>query len=266
MLRVYAAVNRKHCFIFYSIAFLPQKYEASCLGQPSLIQPHEPLSKEELASSRSRIILSPVGIISNLFPWIVWNIWISRNHLFFEKKATSPHEVIIKATTACKEWECAQNKQIIPAQQKNPYLPPPQPLADTVMCYTDAAWKSNLRAVGLAWIFTDHNSTEISRGSCYQDNVSSPLLAEVLAIRSVLTQAASLNLNQIQLRSDSQGLVTAINMNQRSIQLFGVLVDVESLISSAFSFVSFSFISRRFNGSADLLAKVCLCSNSIMGF
>ncbi|KAF3513929.1 hypothetical protein F2Q69_00001844 [Brassica cretica] len=111
--------------------------------------------------------------------------------------STSPHEVIIKATTACKEWECAQNKQIIPAQQKNPYLPPPQPLADTVMCYTDAAWKSNLRAVGLAWIFTDHNITEISRGSCYQDNVSSPLLAEALSVRSALTQAASLNLNQI---------------------------------------------------------------------
>ncbi|CAN6880849.1 unnamed protein product [Brassica oleracea] len=45
MLRVYAAVDRKHCSIFYYVALLPHKYGASCLGQSSLIQPQEPLSR-----------------------------------------------------------------------------------------------------------------------------------------------------------------------------------------------------------------------------
>ena len=85
-------------------------------------------------------------------------------------------------------------------------------------------------------------------------------------IRSVLTQVDSLNFNQIWLRSDFQGLVTAINTNRRSKKLFGVLSNVESFISSAFSFVSISYISRRFKGPVDSLAKACLCTNSIMGF
>lgn len=42
---------------------------------------------------------------------------------------------------------------------------------------------------------------------------------------------------------------------------FHLVVDVDSFISSDFTFVSVSFISRRFNEPADSLAKACLCMN-----
>ncbi|CAN6994633.1 unnamed protein product, partial [Brassica oleracea var. botrytis] len=86
-----------------------------------------------------------------------------------------------------------------------------------VICYTDAAWRSDPKAAGLAWIFTDDTSKEITRCSQFQDAVGSPLMAEALAIR-----------------------VTAINANHRPIELFGILLEVASLISSKFSFVSVS--------------------------
>lgn len=221
--------------------------------------------KEELASSHKQIILPPVGVTSNLFPWVVWNIQTSRNQLLFDKRASTLQEVLIKATIACREWDGAQSNLIKLAQDKPLHLPPPQPSSDIVVCYTDAAWNSTCRAADVAWIFTDRHGTQISRGSCYQDNVSSPFLAEALAIRCALIHASSLNQDQIWLHSDSQGLVTAINKNRRSIELFGVLAYVESLISTAFSFVYVSFISSRFNGPADQLVKTCLCINFVMG-
>ena len=98
-----------------------------------------------------------------------------------------------------------------------------------VICYTDAAWRSDRKAAGLA-------SKEITRCSQFQDAVGSPLMAEALAIR-----------------------VTAINANHRPIELFGILLEVASLISSKFSFVSVSFISCLINGHKDLLAKAYLC-------
>ncbi|KAF3541005.1 hypothetical protein F2Q69_00019561 [Brassica cretica] len=173
--------------------------------------------------------------------------------MLFDNRPSSPQELLRKAIFACKEWENAQShplKAPIPKQ-----ISPPQPPMDPniVICYTDAAWRSDRKAAGLAWIFTDDTSKEITRCSQFQDAVGSPLMAEALI------HASSLNFSQIWLRSDSQGLVTAINANHRPIELFGILLDVASLISSKFSFVSVSFISCLINGHKDLLAKAYLC-------
>ncbi|WZZ12289.1 hypothetical protein YC2023_105378 [Brassica napus] len=62
--------------------------------------------------------------------------------------------------------------------------------------------------------------TEISRGSFTQTGVSSPLMAEALAIREALLHASTLHYKRIWFRSDSQGLITAINSNLRSIELY----------------------------------------------
>ena len=107
------------------------------------------------------------------------------------------------------------------------------------------------------------DSTEISRGSFLQTVVSSPLMAEALAIREALLHASAHHYKRIWLRSDSQGLITAINSNLLSIELYGILSDVYSMISSKFLSVLFSFISRTLNGPADSLAKACLCMNPL---
>ena len=86
-------------------------------------------------------------------------------------------------------------------------------------------------------------------------------MAEALAIREALLHASTLHYKRIWLRSDSKGLITAINSNLRSIELYGFLSDVDLIISSAFLFVSFSFVSCNLNGPADFLAKTSFCMN-----
>ncbi|WZZ71894.1 hypothetical protein YC2023_083264 [Brassica napus] len=103
-----------------------------------------PSFKAALQVSVSMKNLPPTGTSSNHFPWICWNLWISRNHLVFQNRNTAPMEVITTALTSLKEWE--GGKPRAQAQQLSP---------QTIICHTDAAWRSDSDSAGLAWIFTD---------------------------------------------------------------------------------------------------------------
>ncbi|RID52765.1 hypothetical protein BRARA_G00205 [Brassica rapa] len=108
-------------------------------------------------------------------------------------------------------------------------------------------------------ITSHQESREIARGSLYQEFISSPFMAEALAIRGALLHAISLNINKILFRSDCKGFVQAISSNRRSVELFGILSDIESSITF-FSSLSFVFIPRTLNGPADAAAKTYFCN------
>ena len=125
------------------------------------------------------------------------------------------------------------------AQIANPTLSGPRlklplqlsPLLDsTVFCNTDAAWKSD--SARIAWIFTDSSSTVLQQKALSLNHVSSPCMAEAIAIRGALLNAASLHFTNIYLRSDSQGLVKAINQKVWTIDLYGILSDIDYLAFS----------------------------------
>lgn len=137
----------------------------------------------------------------------------------------------------------------------------PAPTTDTIVCHTDAAWNKEHEVAGLAWVYSTSSSIELNRGSSLQSAVASPLVAEALAIREALWHASAQSYKRIWLRSDSQWLINAINLNLRLIELYGILSDVDALVFSDFLSVSFSFVSRNHNGPADFLAKACLCMN-----
>lgn len=219
-----------------------------------------------LQASLKWVSLPPLGITTNLLPWICWNLWIARNLLIFENRTITSQEILCKALLAAKEWESAQQPSLTVLSSRNldrsdtttltTNLPP-----STVFCNTDASWRSDSKLAGLGWIFSQPDGQEISRGSSLQDHVPSALLAEAMAVKEALIHAASLNITQICLRTDSQVLHRAITTGRRPSELFGILSDVDSLVSpssSSFSFCQFLFICRSRNGLADSIAKACL--------
>ena len=53
--------------------------------------------------------LPPVGLeTGTLAASIVWNLWISRNQLVFQKREFTPEETLLKATSEAREWMMAQ--------------------------------------------------------------------------------------------------------------------------------------------------------------
>ena len=135
-----------------------------------------------------------------------------------------------------------------------------RPLTEpTIFCNTDASWKA--QSAGLAWIFSTQSEAELGRKALSLNFVSSPCMAEALVIRGALLHAASLNYTNICLRTDSQVLFGAINKRIWTIELFGILSDIDSLVfssSSPFASCRIVFIPRSANGLADGLAKAHL--------
>ncbi|XP_056862666.1 uncharacterized protein LOC130510404 [Raphanus sativus] len=95
--------------------------------------------------------LPPIGLISPLWPWVLWNLWKARNKLVFENRVFTAQEIILKSIKDAKEW-C--QSQVNTGAQKTLVTPPsrighPSSSApptfphETLVCYTDAAWDVN---------------------------------------------------------------------------------------------------------------------------
>lgn len=130
--------------------------------------------RESLQSSFAKVNLPPTRTSSNLFPWICWSLWTSRNQLLFDNRQASPAEILTKSINLLKEWEATQGlSPTLPAStaKQNPIQ-----INSTavILCNTDAAWNKDSKSAGLAWIFTDQTGKELNRGCLYQDHVSSP--------------------------------------------------------------------------------------------
>ncbi|KAH0852452.1 hypothetical protein HID58_094012 [Brassica napus] len=94
-------------------------------------------------------------------------------------------------------------------------------------------------------------------GSKTEEWVSSPLVAEGLAVREALYQAREHGFNSLILKLDAQILIRAINGRDSIKGLFEILQDVQSLTCYLSDF-SFSHVPRSNNTAADLLANRAL--------
>ncbi|KAL0773875.1 hypothetical protein Bca101_039026 [Brassica carinata] len=187
--------------------------------------------------------LPPFGIVGNSFPWITWNLWTSWNKLIFENKSSSSQKILSQSIRSMKKWELAQPCRPSAALK---LTHPTQSLtlpALTIFCNTDAAWKPEFKSVGLAWTFSDQSNTELVHASSAHVHVSSPSMAEALAIQEALTHVASLHFTHICLRTDFQVLSRAINRKTWTMELYEILSDINSFLSpsTSFSALSFSF-------------------------
>lgn len=208
--------------------------------------------------------LPPTGLSSTkLFPWICWNLWISRNQLLFSKRTFTAEETVLKATKDALEWQAAQ---LSPPPNLEPQLLDQQPLIrleshspQQTVCRSDAAWRQDLKTAGLGWVFLQPPSDSVLHYSSFCNFVTSPLLAEALAVRAALSSARILKIHHIKLESDCRALVQAINTKSTILEIHGVLSDI--LISSL-SFTSFTCVSipRADNHLADSLAKLSLAN------
>ncbi|KAL0671555.1 hypothetical protein Bca4012_034259 [Brassica carinata] len=91
------------------------------------------------------------------------------------------------------------------------------------ICFTDASREKSSKRSGLAWVFKDTRTKINHKESKIHDFVSSPLMAEAMAIRP----AASLGISSIHVRSDSQTLIKAITNKQFQKEIYGILAYME---------------------------------------
>lgn len=87
--------------------------------------------------------------------------------------------------------------------------------------------------------------------------VSSPLVAEALALREAMAHCRAQGILQLHCQTDSQLLVKALLSKAPTPEIYGVVSDILTLVSSFIS-VSFEWLPRGMNKVADSLAKQAL--------
>ncbi|CAF1894445.1 unnamed protein product [Brassica napus] len=173
-----------------------------------------------LASSRLTT-LSPLGVTETLI--------------------FSPAEILSKAIFCAREWIVAQPRaQPSHSAQTASALRPPQATTETT-CYTDAAWSQATNRAGCGWCFMNHENVVFLQDARAFQFISSPLMAEAIAIRSALLHALEAGILEICIKSDCQALIVALSSKRHR------RISTESLgtsrhypyVSLAFHFVSF---------------------------
>lgn len=188
------------------------RFAAEVWAKAPLVTPGDRVSTNEpfrdwLSSHVSIGVLPPTGLTSYpLVPWLLWNLWTARNKLIFEDKIFQVEDIISKAVVDAREWERtnvkkATKKQM--AKHTGKRLP-------STPCWTDGAWKETELAGGMGWIIKNAAGEVLGRGAASRSHVSSALMAEALAMREALKKAKELDLQSLQVFSDSQVLITTL--------------------------------------------------------
>ncbi|KAG7563623.1 Reverse transcriptase zinc-binding domain [Arabidopsis suecica] len=246
------------CHLLFNCPFAKQVWKLAPLvsleEMPAVNEVHKGLSW-----LREKKCLPPTGLSKGpLYTWICWNLWLARNQKVFSNRVFSEAETLLKAVLDAKEWQEAQGEATTSGGIRGF---PPQGISSVVpfssSVKSDAAWNQNSRTAGISWIFSSQVLTLPQRHSAICEHVSSPLMAECLAIRSALLSALEFGIQSLSLQTDCQILAKAIASKNLLVEVHGALSDVFICISR-FKEFSCSFIPRGANVEADALAKTAL--------
>lgn len=187
----------------------------------------------------SKSCLPPSGVaLGPLAPWILWQLWISRNALVFNNRTISADETLSKAIASAREWQTNQTmKPTGQLAQTTREANPPSTICFTLQ--TDAAWIPRTKTAGLGWNLispsTTHSFAEIAPSTI------SPLAAESLALRQGLRYCRNMGIKEVRCQSDSTQLIKAIKENNSNMKIYGSVSDILFMIE-CFKFIFFEWI------------------------
>ncbi|KAG5406963.1 hypothetical protein IGI04_013082 [Brassica rapa subsp. trilocularis] len=100
------------------------------------------------------------------FPWILWNLWKSRNSLVFENSRSSDFSCVTKSVEEANIWFQVNNDTCVPSHD----IAQPLPLSDhwvrppmgLLKCNIGSAWDHLWGLIGTGWLLRDRQGTPIN--------------------------------------------------------------------------------------------------------
>ena len=158
----------------------------------------------------------PTGIRSPILPWVCWFLWTARNKLIFEDKSSRPAEIATRGLSAALEWDQAQD---VEKEQKSNHLP-------LKAAPTQTDWS---KRAGVAWILNKDLPLRVQSGAQIVESVTSPLMAESLALRNRIEIMLQSGIHTTAIFSDCLALIRAIISKSQIKEIYGVLQDIDRL-------------------------------------
>lgn len=136
------------------------------------------------------------------WPWVIWNIWKSRNEFIFKGTVWNPVEIARKAFLDSEEWSLAQSVEDeftkaeagLSRVEKPNWKPPP---SGWNMCNIATAWDSRSKILGLAWVVRNDRGVVLFHSRSSMAGVRNKEEANLKAILWAAESMSSLRLNKV---------------------------------------------------------------------
>jgi ribonuclease HI len=132
------------------------------------------------------------------------------------------------------------------------WTPPP---VGSVLINVDATLFKSSNRMGVGIVIRSHNGECLAACSELINEVTSPELAEALAIRRALALAREEGFDKIMVASDCLSVVHRINNSTQDRSFLGVVIEDIKKETTSFTSYSFFHIPRKRNESTHVLAK-----------
>jgi ribonuclease HI len=132
------------------------------------------------------------------------------------------------------------------------WSPPPE---GTVHINVDATLFSPSRRMGIGVVIRNHKGECSVACSELIQEVTTPEIAEAMALRRALALARDEGFDKLVIASDCLSVVQRVNSSEVDRSMVGVVIQDIKALASGFSSVSFNHVYRPFNVSAHTLAR-----------
>lgn len=157
------------------------------------------------------------GTVENkrAWPWIVWNLWKSRNEFLFQGQRGFAEEIVLKARKESEEWFLAQVVERVMEEEeaqedissKLKWTPPPK---DWLMCNIALDWNKSTRSLGVAWVVRNHRGVVLCHSRRAFAEIKSLDEAKMETLLWAVASMESLRFNKIIMAGDFEVLFGAI--------------------------------------------------------
>jgi hypothetical protein len=187
----------------------------------------------------------------------IWHLWTSRNGIRNGEPMRSPHGVAQQILAYAEMIELHIFKPApSPRRESNNsvsrWTPPPE---GTVFINVDAALFSSSRRMGIGVVARNHTGDCLLACSELLEMVTTPEIAEALALRRAVSLAGCEGFGKIMVVSDCLSLIQRVNSSVLDRSNVGVVVQDIKFLARNFDEISFSHVRRHCNESAHILAR-----------
>jgi ribonuclease HI len=188
----------------------------------------------------------------------MWHIWDARNKLREGDGMLHPASLAARIN-AYIDLICQHLYKPKPFYRREPsvtqkWVPPPM---GSVLVNVDAAVFASSRRMGAGIVVRDHAGLFITACGDSQQEVTSPEMAEALALRRAVSFAVNEGFTKVIFASDCLSVINRIAEPLVDRSFCGPVIEDVKLAAASFESCSFTHVSRSLNMAAHCLARLC---------
>jgi ribonuclease HI len=187
----------------------------------------------------------------------IWHLWTSRNGTRNGEPKRNPHNVSQQVLAYADMIELHLFKPVPSSRRDSTssaprWIPPPE---GTIYINVDASLFNTSRQMGIGVVVRDHKGDCLLACSELLHMITTPELAEALALRRAVSIADSGGFGKLMVVSDCLSLIQRVNSSALDRSNVGVVVQDIKHLALSFNEISFSHVRRHCNESAHILAR-----------